>query len=116
MSSVALSELTGKPCRRVTSGIQEPQLSPGLPKDRQLQKTSNVKYRGTCSEKRCGLLNVTIPGAAVALKGTSLLSGKLIGETDNRVMVIFTDSQQSLLASLSREDSYVMGFKMSHLF
>ncbi|MEQ2236608.1 hypothetical protein ILYODFUR_014453 [Ilyodon furcidens] len=79
--------------------------------------TENIKcqVRGTCTEKGCGLLNVTIPGAAVAPKGTSLPLGKLIVETDNRVMVIFTDSQRSLLASLNEEDSYVMGLKMSHL-
>lgn len=66
-------------------------------------------------EKGCGLLNVTIPGASIAPEGTSLPSGKLIGKTDNIVMVIFTDSKQSLLASLNGEDSYVMGLKMSHL-
>lgn len=79
LTNMALSELTDKPCGRVTSGIQEPQLTPGLQKDTQLQKTSNVKYGGTCKEKGCGLHGITIPGAAAAPKGTSLPLGKQIG-------------------------------------
>lgn len=115
LTNTALSELTDKPCGRVTSGIQEPQLTPGLQKDTQLQKTSNVKYGRTCEAKGCGLHGITIPGAAVALKGTSLPSGKLIGWTDNSVMVIFPDSQQSLLAPMSGEVDYVMSLKASWL-
>lgn len=79
LTNIALSELTGKPSGRVTSGIQEPQLTSLLQKDTQLQKTSNVKYGGHAREKGCGLRGITIPGAAAALKGTSLPSGKLIG-------------------------------------
>lgn len=45
---------------------------------------------GTCKGKGCGLHGITIPAAAVALKG---ICGKLIGQTDNSVTVIFPDSQ-----------------------
>lgn len=59
----ALSELTDKPCGRVTSGIREPQLTSGLQKDTEQRKTSNVKYVGTCKGKGCGLHGITIPAA-----------------------------------------------------
>lgn len=78
LTNIAPLELNDKPCGRVTSGIQEPQLTPGLQKDTRLQKTSNVKYRRTSKGKGCGLHGSMVPGAAAALKGTSCPSGKLI--------------------------------------
>lgn len=37
------------------------------------------QVQGTSKQKGCGLHAIAIPGAAVALKGTLLSSGKLIG-------------------------------------
>lgn len=113
LTNLALSDLTDNPCGRVTSGIREPQLTSGLRKDTQPQKSSNVKHVGACRGRRCGLHGITIPVSAIALKGLSLLSGGLIGQTHNSVMVIFPDSQQSLPASCKREVDHVMGLKSS---
>lgn len=65
----------------------------------------------TCGGKSCGLGGITIPASAVGLKGLSLLSGGLIGQTDNNVMVIFPDSQQSLPASWKGEVGHVMALR-----
>lgn len=65
----------------------------------------------TCGGKSCGLGGITIPASAVGLKGFSLLSGGLIGQTDNNVMVIFPDSQQSLPASWKGEVGHVMALR-----
>lgn len=113
---LTLSDLTDKPCGRVPSGIQGPQLTSGLWKDTRPQKTSNVKHVGTCGGKRCGLHGSTIPVSTIALKGLSLLSGRPIGQTDNNVMVIFPDSQQSLPASWRGEVDHVMGLRKASLF
>lgn len=61
LTNLALSHLTDKPCGRVTSGIREPQLTSGLQRDMQPQKSSNVKHVGTCRERRYGLHGITIP-------------------------------------------------------
>lgn len=111
LTNLALSDLTDKPCGRVTSGIREPQLTSGLRKDTQPQKPSNVKHVETCRGGRCGLHGITIPVSAIALKGVFLPSGGLIGQTHNSVMVIFPDSQQSLPASCKREVDRAMGLK-----
>lgn len=116
LTNLALSDLTDKPCGRVTSGIQEPQLTSGLWKDTRPQKSSNVKHVGTCGGKRCGLHGTTIPVSAIAPRGLSLLSGGLIGQTDNNVMVIFPDSQQSLPASWKGEVDHVMGLRKASPF
>lgn len=115
LTNLALSDLTDKPCGRVTSGIREPRLTSGLWKDTRPRKSSNVKHVGTCGGKRCGLHGITIPASAIALKGLSLLSGGLIGQTDNNVMVIFPDSQQSLSASWKGEVDHVTGLKKASL-
>lgn len=65
----------------------------------------------TCGGESCGLGGITIPASAAGLKGLSLLSGGLIGQTDNDVMVIFPDSQQSLPASWKGEVGHVMALR-----
>lgn len=82
----------------------------------QPQKSSNVKHVGACRGRRCGLHGITIPVSAIALKGVSLPSGRLIGQTDKSVMVIFPDSQQSLPASWRGEVDHVMGLKNGIFF
>lgn len=116
LTNLAPSDLTDKPCGRVTSGIREPQLTSGLWKDTQPQKSSNVKHVGTCGGRRCGLHDINIPVSAIALKGLSLLSGGLIGQTDNNIMVIFPDSQQSLPAPCKGEVDHVMGLRKASSF
>lgn len=83
MTSIALSELTGKPSGRVTSGIREPRLTPGPAKDThsyRKHQMSSTGGRARGEKKGRGLHGVAVPGAAAALKeGTSLPSGELIG-------------------------------------